>query len=104
MDTNVHGELDVYGRLRADRLEVYTPYGTTRFDDMYNEISGEQLNINVMDTNVCTGSLMYMGGLESIWQSGDFSESPEVLVPTQIKRTKQRIKLMWTVSLSRVVA
>ena len=46
------GELDVSGRLRADRLEVYTPYGTTRFDGMYNEISGEQLDINVMDTNV----------------------------------------------------
>ena len=61
-NVGVSGELDVSGRLRADRLEVESPNGTTRFDGMHNQIGGDYLDINVMDTNVGMVSLMYLGG------------------------------------------
>ena len=52
-NVGVSGELDVSGRLRADRLEVESPNGTTRFDGMHNQIGGDYLDINaLMDTNV----------------------------------------------------
>ena len=42
---------------------------------MYNEITGENLDINVMDTNV-SGELDVYGRLRAFGSQVDFSESP----------------------------
>ncbi|MGC6606584.1 MAG: hypothetical protein ACON5O_07485, partial [Lentimonas sp.] len=45
-------ELDVMGRIRTDYLEIYSPFGDTRFDGEINRIGGEILEINAMNTRI----------------------------------------------------
>ncbi|MGC6425266.1 MAG: hypothetical protein ACON4O_09810, partial [Lentimonas sp.] len=68
-------ELDVMGRIRTDYLEIYSPFGDTRFDGFINRIGGDILEINAMST-------MIEGDLEMFGYRANFENAEEVRVPT----------------------